>query len=503
MKPIIIDMKDMSDSTEVYSSRPHPFFVIFIYLILGMVIAAFLWMYLFKMDIVVKSNGIFKTDNAIQSISSTATGKVKESNLEEGKYVEEGELLFSVEHEKEDATLTAYEDALSDINDRILMMDAYLKYLDGDASEFLALSDNQYYQEFCDRKSVINNNIDTTTVTASNQKQQYADSVHSIQESIAYYNEQIEQWNQVLNCVKNHNNTFAEEDTFYHTYVDSFLTNYQSLETQYNTKITQYQNESETVATAQKATYQETIENTKNEKDKALKNLELEQISTIEQQIQTTKSSLVTLEGNLATAQSQLNASANGTAGLSNDNVLLSEKNAVTTDMTSYKTKKEEYEKNIDALTKSIGQYEVKAETTGYLSLNGELSAGNYIQEGTAVCQIIPEDTTKYYAEIYIANGDIGKIKEGQEVKFEIAAYPSSQYGYFTGVVETIAKDIKVDNSSGSAYYLVKVHCENATLCNQKGESVSVMNGMACQAKIVTDEQSVLEYLLRKIDLLD
>lgn len=27
------------------------------------------------------------------------------------------------------------------------------------------------------------------------------------------------------------------------------------------------------------------------------------------------------------------------------------------------------------------------------------------------------------------------------------------------------------------------------------------MNGMACQAKIITDEQSVLEFVLRKIDL--
>ena len=29
MKPIIVDMKDMSDSTEVYNSRPNPFFCIF------------------------------------------------------------------------------------------------------------------------------------------------------------------------------------------------------------------------------------------------------------------------------------------------------------------------------------------------------------------------------------------------------------------------------------------------------------------------------------------
>lgn len=29
------------------------------------------------------------------------------------------------------------------------------------------------------------------------------------------------------------------------------------------------------------------------------------------------------------------------------------------------------------------------------------------------------------------------------------------------------------------------------------------MNGMACQAKVVVDEENVLEYLLKKIELLD
>nr|MCR5500675.1 HlyD family secretion protein [Acetatifactor sp.] len=46
---------------------------------------------------------------------------------------------------------------------------------------------------------------------------------------------------------------------------------------------------------------------------------------------------------------------------------------------------------------------------------------------------------------MYVSNADVGKIHEGQEVKFEIAAYPSSEFGYFTGRVKSIAKDISVD----------------------------------------------------------
>ena len=41
------------------------------------------------------------------------------------------------------------------------------------------------------------------------------------------------------------------------------------------------------------------------------------------------------------------------------------------------------------------------------------------------------------------------------------------------------------------------------SLKGKDGEEASLMNGMACQAKIVTDEKSILTYLLDKIDLLD
>ena len=99
-------------------------------------------------------------------------------------------------------------------------------------------------------------------------------------------------------------------------------------------------------------------------------------------------------------------------------------------------------------------------------------------------------------------NSDIAKLEEGQKVKFEIAAFPSSEYGYFTGTVESISKDIRVDQASGSAYYLVKAACDETTVQNKDGKTCSIMNGMTCQAKVVIDEENVLRYVLQKIDLI-
>ena len=69
--------------------------------------------------------------------------------------------------------------------------------------------------------------------------------------------------------------------------------------------------------------------------------------------------------------------------------------------------------------------------------------------------------------------------------------------------IDSIAKDMTVDQSSGSAYYMVKVKCDSVTVQNKEGKTGTVMNGMACQAKVVVEEENVLHDLLKKIDLID
>lgn len=353
MRPIILDMKDMSDSTEVYESRPNPFFIYFIYVLLALFVAAFIWMYFFQIDIVVKSNGMFRCEASGVSVSSNANGVVTACNISEGQYVQEGELLFTLEAESLENSLAEQKALLEDVEERILILKAYENYLDGEENALESCCGNKYYEEFSNRKQLLGLNAKMAKT--------------------------------------------------------------------YDTK--------------------------------------------------------------------ELN--------------LLSEKQSVAAELTSYETKRMEYEAIIKQYELESENTKVTAASSGYICLTQELSVGSYVTQGSSVCQILPEGSCGYYAEIYVENFDIAKIQEGQEVKFEIAAYPSSEYGYFTGVVDSISKDIKVDQNSGSAYYLVKVRCEQTTVTNKDGETGCLMNGMACQAKVVVDDKNVLSYLLEKLDLLD
>lgn len=552
MKPIIVDMKDMSDSTEVYESKPNRFLVYTIYLILIILVVAVLWMALFKMDIVVKSDGIFRGSNAVYEISSGVTGSVKETYVENGQYVKEGDVLYVLSIDKLSDTILRYQNELEAAKARLEILSAYEKSLEGDKTELEALQNNAYYDEFINRRELLYANVNLSENDTAGQVTLYQGNVDSISGTIAKYNEKIKKLNAAKQCVINRNNTFDASEGIFYSMVSSYLASYNYTSLQYDNQINEYQRqideyeeqikkaETEASKEYEPATGDETVssndipnENEVNntqsagvtvdvnalkkqrddlitardsvtkEKTQALMNLELQQLTTIEQQISGYNDTILSLETNLTSAKLQLDA-VNGVDNEAKKTVdILTEKGNIAAEILTYEDKVKECETYLKSYDIQNDKCIVKANVSGYFYISLKLKTGSFVQEGTAIGTIYPEAESKYYAEIYVENTDIAKIKEGQEVKFEIAAYPSSEYGYFEGTVENIAKDISVDQSTGNAYYLVKVKCENMSLKGKDGEEATLMNGMACQAKIVIDEKNVLTYLLEKIDLMD
>lgn len=522
MKPIVIDMKDVSDSTEVYESKPNRFLVYTIYLIFAILIIAAVWMSLFKMDIVVKSDGIFKGSTAIYEISSGVTGNVKEIHIENGQYVTEGDALYVLAIEELSDTILRYQNELEAAQARLEILAAYESSLDGDKSGLEVLSENPYYKEFLNRRELLYANIGLSDTVG--QTTLYQGNIDSISETMAKYNEKIEKLNAVKQCIVKRNNIFGANESIYYSMVNSYLATYNYTALQYDNKINEYQRQIDEYENQIKKVEADTdlndsvgrealekqrdelviVQNAvKEEKMQGLMNLELQQITSIEQQITGYNDTLLSLETSLTSAKLQLNET-NSVEGRANETVaILTEKGDIATEILTYKDKVKECETYLKSYDIQNDNCIVKANASGYFQVSKELKTGSFVQEGASMGSIYPEAESQYYAEIYVENTDIAKIKEGQEVKFEIVAYPSSEYGYFKGSVENIAKDISVDQKTGSAYYVVKVKCESMILKGKDGKEATLMNGMACQAKIVIEAKNVWMYLLERIDLLD
>lgn len=525
MKPIIVDMKDMSDSTEVYESRPNPFLIYTIYLIVLIVIAAFCWMYFFDMEVVVKSNGIFKGSNAVYEISSGVTGRVKESHVEDGQFVEEGEVLFILDIDSLSDTIIRYQEDLETTKERLVILEAYKKSLEGDLVALEHCTSNPFYEEFKNRSELLYANIDINMTGKEGQAALYQGNINTISATIAKYREKLEKLEAAKQCILKQENTFEATESYYCSMVNSYLAAHSYTSTQYNNKINDYQRNideyielieklgNDTVSGGDAVSEKELIKQRDDlciardaltqERTQALLNLENQHISAVEQQIAGVNDTILSLEANLTSAKLQLQATKDVDSDTQESIVILTEKGNIAAEILNYREKQEECEVYLKSYDIQNDKCTIRANVSGYFYEGQDLKTGSYVQEGLKVGTIYPEKESKYFAEIYVENRDIAKIKEGQEVKFEIAAYPSSEYGYFTGKVENIAKDISLDQSTGYAYYLVRVSCDNMTVKNKDGEEASLINGMACQAKIVVDEKNVLMYLLEKIDLVD
>ncbi len=477
MKPVTINMSELSESIELYESRPNRFFIYFIYLILGMFIIAFTWMYFWKIDIVVKSNGMFRGEDKVYEVSSNITGKIQSCNVTEGQLVKEGDVLLTVSGEELDNAIVNYQELLKD---------------------------NKYYNEFNNRKNLLEADIRLSGENIEEQKNQYQKDAESIRESINDCEDRIRKYEQTKKGIINRNNLFELSDSYFYSIINSFISNYEATELQYNNQVKELQKAVDEADMKENTeSIQEQIKLKEKEKQKVLSNLEIQEISGIEQQIETLNTRQITLKSELSAAEyklAELNESDTETA----KNIsIMKEKNNIAAELLTYEGKKEECETTLKSYNYKSGNCNITANQTGYVSFGMEVREGGYIQEGTILCRILPETNSSYYAELYVENGDIAKLQKGQAVKFEIAAYPSSEYGYFTGIIDTIAKDIKVDSNSGVSYYPVRVKCEKTTVMNRQGDKGTIMNGMICQAKIIVEEKSVFRYLMEKINLLD
>ena len=100
MKPIIENFRDITDSKEMIANESNPFAILFLYLLLGILVIAFLWSYFGEIDEYVKATGVIRPNNKISSVQNVTGGKVVKVAYEEGQSGKKGDILNIIGHEK-------------------------------------------------------------------------------------------------------------------------------------------------------------------------------------------------------------------------------------------------------------------------------------------------------------------------------------------------------------------------------------------------------------------
>ncbi len=160
------------------------------------------------------------------------------------------------------------------------------------------------------------------------------------------------------------------------------------------------------------------------------------------------------------------------------------------------------YSKIKEEIQKLDSQYEflkVYAPMSGFVQENSSLNIGDFVESGSSVLNIVPDDRKNFRVEMQISPKDMGKIKPGLKVKYRLSAFPFFEYKGAEGVITAVDPDIRSTNN-GQLYYTVYADLDRVTFMNRHGSSFPVRAGLETDCRIVLETQTIISYVLRKID---
>jgi HlyD family secretion protein len=138
----------------------------------------------------------------------------------------------------------------------------------------------------------------------------------------------------------------------------------------------------------------------------------------------------------------------------------------------------------------------ILAPVSGSLEEFSGIFPGSVLQVGKSIGIISPD--TGLIGEIYISSKDIAYLKASQEVRIQVDAFPSREWGMINAEIAEISKDCIWLNQQ--AVYRVKCHFLQTRLVLKNGYEGELRKGMTFQARCMVASRSLFQLLTDKAD---
>ncbi|MES2651370.1 MAG: HlyD family efflux transporter periplasmic adaptor subunit [Bacteroidota bacterium] len=141
-------------------------------------------------------------------------------------------------------------------------------------------------------------------------------------------------------------------------------------------------------------------------------------------------------------------------------------------------------------------QYSLKATVNGSIQSLAGLQEGTFIHANQKIGEISPDGVL--FAYCYVKPSDIGVVKKGQSVRFQIDAFNYNQWGMLVGKVIDISDDTIIQNQQ--PYFKVKCHLDKNYLQLKSDYKGFIKKGMTFTASFTLTKRSLYQLLYDKID---
>jgi len=168
-----------------------------------------------------------------------------------------------------------------------------------------------------------------------------------------------------------------------------------------------------------------------------------------------------------------------------------------------WETKKRELEErlktlqnNIKNLTIEAKNYVLTAPISGTLENVLGLQVGSFVNASQVIATLSPN--SNLIVENTVSPNDIGLLKIGQDVKFQLDAFNYNQWGMLEGKVVEIDKNITVQNNI--SFFKVRSSLNTKELKLKNGYTTKISKGMTLTTRYFITRRSLYELLFDKVD---
>lgn len=147
------------------------------------------------------------------------------------------------------------------------------------------------------------------------------------------------------------------------------------------------------------------------------------------------------------------------------------------------------------ATTERARAFVLRAPVSGTVS-NLAATIGTPLTPEQQVAAIIPEGS-RLEARLSVPSSAIGFVAQDQEVRLAIDTFPYERFGTLPGTIVEVARSAETA-ADGTRTYTARVSLDRAHI-NAFGVDQSLVSGMTLTARIVTDRQSLVEWLFEPV----
>lgn len=506
----ILNINEISDSREVLESKPGHFISIGILILFVLLLSAIVWSYFGEIDIVTKSEGVVRPNEAIGTVKNKVLGNIEKVYFENGKYVKKGELLYVISYQDLKVEKVGYQEQLQFLNKELDYLHMLYKSVEDNKSYFNLKDNNQikYHERFLKYKTEyqkIQVDSQASLVELDVEIQKGNTNKIALERKISEMEKELDGMEKLKKSVISGRDLLSVDETGYSNDYTSYVVKRKKLENVIENKRRKYEISK---SLGKEIIPNQTIEDERQELIAAeieLQNYYNNYLLEVVNKIKSKKAELLELkdEAKKIPMYEPVYESnkLRGDADLKKYHTAF--KVEVGNEIKITEEKIKETNEKIKIINTSIEDRKVKAPIDGIVNVINDVKRGDLLQTGVEILTVIPKNNSKYTVQISVPNKDIANISVGNKIKYHFLALPYKEYGELFGTIEKIGTDAIINPETGQSYYMVEANIQNKTLYSYKGKEAYIKVGMVCEANVITNRKKILYFLLEKLNLKD